>query len=56
MAAVIGDFILLDSDIDKEYAQIQAAGGSVKDFTRCELLENFWKINYTHIMPYKIVL
>ncbi len=37
VAAVIGDFILLDSDIDKEYAQIQAAGGSVKDFTRCEL-------------------
>ncbi|MGF1557403.1 MAG: peptidylprolyl isomerase, partial [Paucihalobacter sp.] len=37
VAAVIGDFILLDSDIDKEYAQIRAAGGSVKDFTRCEL-------------------
>lgn len=37
VAAVIGDYILLDSDIDKEFAQIKAAGGSVKDFTRCEL-------------------
>lgn len=37
VAAVIGDFILLDSDIDKEFAQIRASGGQVKDFTRCEL-------------------
>lgn len=37
VAAVVGDYILLDSDIDKEFAQIRAAGGSVKDYTRCEL-------------------
>jgi peptidyl-prolyl cis-trans isomerase SurA len=37
VAAVVGEYVLLDSDIDKEYAQIKAAGGQVKDFTRCEL-------------------
>ncbi|WP_353779534.1 peptidylprolyl isomerase [Winogradskyella sp. 3972H.M.0a.05] len=37
VAAVVGDYVILDSDIDKEYAQIRAAGGSIKDFTRCQL-------------------
>jgi peptidyl-prolyl cis-trans isomerase SurA len=37
VAAVVGEYVLLDSDIDKEYAQIKAAGGQVKDFSRCEL-------------------
>lgn len=37
VAAVIGEYVLLDSDIDKEYAQIAAAGGPVKEFSRCEL-------------------
>ncbi len=37
VAAVIGDYVVLDSDIDKEIAQIKAQGGSTKDFTRCEL-------------------
>lgn len=37
VAAVVGEYVLLDSDIDKEYAQIKAAGGQLKDFSRCEL-------------------
>ncbi|MCF7567801.1 peptidylprolyl isomerase [Sabulilitoribacter arenilitoris] len=38
VAAVVGDFIVLDSDVDKERAQIVAAGGSVENVTDCELL------------------
>ncbi len=38
IAAVIGDFIVLNSDIPKERSQIIAAGGSVEGVTDCELL------------------
>ncbi len=38
VAAVVGDFILLDSDIPRERAQITAAGGSVDGVTDCQLL------------------
>jgi len=37
VAAVVGDFIILDSDIDKEILQLQQRGVSTKDITRCEL-------------------
>ena len=37
VAAVIGDFVVLDSDIDKEYIQLQARGVSIRDITRCQL-------------------
>lgn len=37
VVAVVGDFIVLDSDIDKEYLQLQARGVSTSDITRCEL-------------------
>lgn len=37
VAAVVGDYVVLSSDIDKEFAQIRAAGGSIKDITRCKL-------------------
>lgn len=37
VAAVVGDFIVLDSDIDKEFAQLNAAGVSIEGITRCEL-------------------
>ncbi|HKK11363.1 MAG TPA: peptidylprolyl isomerase [Flavobacteriaceae bacterium] len=37
VAAVVGDFIILDSDIDKEFLQLQQRGVSTKDITRCEL-------------------
>ena len=37
VVAVVGDFIVLDSDIDKEYLQLQARGVSIADIKRCEL-------------------
>lgn len=37
VVAVVGDFIVLDSDIDKEYLQLQARGVSTSDITRCQL-------------------
>ena len=37
VAAVVGDFVVLDSDIDKEYIQLQSRGVSIKDITRCQL-------------------
>jgi len=37
VAAVIGDFVVLDSDIDKEYIQLQSRGVSISDITRCQL-------------------
>lgn len=36
--ATVGDYIILDSDIDKSYIEIAANGGSVKDITRCQML------------------
>tara|TARA_B100000482_G_scaffold57676_1_gene39760 strand:+ start:735 stop:2138 length:1404 start_codon:yes stop_codon:yes gene_type:complete len=38
VAAVVGDFIILDSDIDKTLIDLQSQGVSVEDFTRCSLL------------------
>ena len=37
VAAVVGDFVVLDSDIDKEYAQLKAAGVSTEGIPRCQL-------------------
>ncbi len=37
VAAVVGDFVVLDSDIDKEYIQLQARGVSIAEITRCQL-------------------
>jgi len=36
--ATIGDFIILDSDIDMEYIELTSQGISVNDITRCQLL------------------
>ena len=36
--ATVGDYIILDSDIDKSYFEISTQGGSVKDITRCQML------------------
>ncbi len=38
VGAVVGDFIVLDSDIDKKYLEIEQQGFSTADITRCELL------------------
>lgn len=37
VAAVVGDFVVLDSDIDKQFAQLEASGVSTKDISRCQL-------------------
>ena len=36
--ATVGDYIVLDSDIDKGFVEISAQGGSVKDISRCQML------------------
>lgn len=38
VVAVVGDYIVLDSDIDMMYKEMQAQNVSTKDITRCELL------------------
>ena len=37
VAAVVGDYIILDSDIDKAYLQLQAQGVNTSDIEKCEL-------------------
>lgn len=37
VAAVVGDYVVLDSDIDKEFAQLKASGVSVEGISRCQL-------------------
>jgi peptidyl-prolyl cis-trans isomerase SurA len=37
VAAVVGDFVVLDSDIDKQFLQLEQSGVSIKDITRCQL-------------------
>ena len=34
---VVGDYVILDSDIDLEYIQLKAQGVDIKNITRCEL-------------------
>ncbi len=36
--ASVGDYIVLDSDIDKSFIEISAQGNSIKDITRCQML------------------
>ena len=36
--ATVGDFMILDSDIDKGYLEISSQGNSIKDITRCQML------------------
>lgn len=36
--ATVGDYIVLDSDIDKGFLEITSQGGSIKDITRCQML------------------
>ena len=37
VAAVVGDYIILDSDIDKAFLQLQAQGVNTDDIEKCEL-------------------
>jgi len=38
VSAVVGEFVILDSDIDKSYIEFQAQGISIEGITRCQLL------------------
>ena len=37
VAAVVGDFIILESDLDREIAQLEAQGADLEGVSRCEL-------------------
>ncbi|MES2747513.1 MAG: peptidylprolyl isomerase [Bacteroidota bacterium] len=36
--ATVGEYIVLDSDIDKSFLELSSQGNSVKDITRCQML------------------
>lgn len=36
--ATVGDYTILDSDIDKAYLELSSQGNSIKDITRCQML------------------
>ena len=36
--ATVGDYTILDSDIDKTYLELSSQGNSIKDITRCQML------------------
>ncbi len=36
--ATVGDYMVLDSDIDKSFLELSSQGQSVKDITRCQML------------------
>ena len=38
VSAVVGDYVILDSDIDKAYIDLESQNVSTKDITRCSLL------------------
>lgn len=37
VAAVIGDFVVLDSDIDKQFMQLKVSGVSMENITKCQV-------------------
>ena len=62
VAAVVGDFLVLDSDIEKQFNQLKASGISTDDMTTCQvfgkLLEDKLyqhhakKHNSLHLIPW----
>ena len=38
IVATVGDYIVLDSDIDKAFLEIESSGNSTKDITRGQML------------------
>ncbi|WP_240607739.1 peptidylprolyl isomerase [Marixanthomonas spongiae] len=38
VSAVVGEYVILDSDIDKGYLEMKQQGLDIKDITRCELV------------------
>jgi len=49
VVAVVGDFVVLDSDIDLMYRELQTQNVPIKEITRCELLGKLMEDKlYTH--------
>lgn len=40
VAAVVGDYLILETDIDKMLIELKSQGNDTKDLTRCKLLES----------------
>ena len=38
VSAVIGEYVIVDSDIDKSYIELQSTGVSIEGITRCQLM------------------
>ncbi len=38
VSAVVGEYVILDSDIDKAYVEMQSQGMSIEDISRCQLI------------------
>ncbi|AXT20616.1 peptidylprolyl isomerase [Flavobacteriaceae bacterium AU392] len=38
VAAVVGEFVVLDSDIDEQFKQLKAGGVSIENITRCQMV------------------
>ncbi len=38
VSAVVGEYVILDSDIDKAYVEMQSQGMSIEDVSRCQLM------------------
>ena len=53
VAAVIGDFVVLDSDIDKEYILLQARGVSIRDITRCQLFGKLIQCTMQYLVGFR---
>lgn len=50
VAAVVGDFVILDSDIDKQYIDMEMQGADISRISRCEVLGNQMETKlYTHM-------
>ena len=56
LAAVVGDFVILDSDIDKTLIDLQSQGVSTGNLDRCSLLGKLMEDSYTLTMQNKIAL
>ncbi len=49
VSAVVGDYVILNSDIDKTFLEMESEGVSTKGITRCEILEKLMKDKlYSH--------
>lgn len=49
VAAVVGDYVVLESDIDKMYLELKSQGTSIKDVTSCSLAGRLMENNlYAH--------